>query len=133
MSNQLFQLMSRSFGTLGPLTLKTRLLSGLAGEKPLPLDDWKTKEDVVEKVVSVCNEFDRIKECERFGQVKITGETDLQSELRMDSLDHIELIVKIEDAFGIDIKDEKFDTLRRPVDFASEVWSAREKLLRQPR
>ena len=56
--------------------------------------------------------FEQLKEliCENFGvsEDKVTETADLQEELKLDSLDAVELSMMMEEAHGVSIPEEKF-------------------------
>ena len=57
--------------------------------------------------------------------VQITPETSLK-DMKIDSLDVVEIIMKIEDAFEIENPDEKLKEFRNLVDIAEYVKSVKE-------
>lgn len=57
--------------------------------------------------------------------VQITPETSLKG-MKIDSLDVVEIIMKIEDAFDIEIPDEKLKEFRNLGDIAEYVKSVKE-------
>ncbi len=57
--------------------------------------------------------------------VQITPETSLK-DMKIDSLDVVEIIMKIEDAFEIEIPDEKLKEFRNLGDIAEYVKSVKE-------
>lgn len=66
---------------------------------------------------------------EQSGETNVTPTTDVVDDLGFDSLDCVELVMKIEEAFDIEIPDEDWHTghtagtvkLRTPTDFADYV------------
>ena len=56
---------------------------------------------------------------------KITPESSLK-EMKIDSLDVVEIIMKIEDAFDIEIPDEKFKEFQNLGDIANYIKSVKE-------
>lgn len=59
------------------------------------------------------------------GSIQITPETSLK-DMKIDSLDVVEIIMKIEDAFEIEIPDEKLKEFRNLGDIAEYVKSVKE-------
>ena len=59
--------------------------------------------------------------------IQITPETSLK-DMKIDSLDVIEIIMKIEDCFEIEIPDEKFNEFRNLGDIAEYIKSVKESL-----
>lgn len=61
---------------------------------------------VFEKVKSILAEqFDADED-------KITAETDLQEDLGADSLDVVDLLMSIEDEFGVEVPDEEIENIK---------------------
>jgi len=83
--------------------LKRPTPSGGPGAKAgLNLEDYK------EKVMNVCKAFDKIP-----GE-KLAYQSHFMNDLGLDSLDHVELIMAIEDEFGFEIPDEMAEKLFTP-------------------
>ncbi len=59
--------------------------------------------------------------------IQITPETSLK-DMKIDSLDVIEIIMKIEDCFEIEIPDEKLNEFRNLGDIAEYIKSVKESL-----
>ena len=80
-----------------------------------------TREEVFERVKEVLTEQLGIEESE------ITEEASFQEDLDADSLDLVELIMELEEQFGMEIPDEeaeKITTVEEAVDYVSEHQAA---------
>jgi len=67
-----------------------------------------SKKDVEDRVIKVCQNFDKIAD----KKDKIKLEATFNNDLGLDSLDHVELVMAFEDEFGYEVSDaeaEKFD------------------------
>ncbi|CAF1104506.1 unnamed protein product [Rotaria sp. Silwood1] len=67
-----------------------------------------TPRDIESRVLRICNEYDKIQEAHKN---KITLATHFMNDLGLDSLDHIEIIVALENEFGFEIPDVDYDKL----------------------
>lgn len=74
-----------------------------------------TKTQVEERVLVVCNNFDKIT------AEKLSKDSHFMNDLGLDSLDHVELIMAIEDEFGFEIPDADAETLLRPTDITQYI------------
>lgn len=63
--------------------------------------------------------------------IKITPASSLK-EMKIDSLDVIEIIMKIEEAFGIEIPDEKLNDFKNLGDIANYVKQIKESGCKEP-
>lgn len=72
-------------------------------------------EDAVAKITEILGEFHE-------GKIEVTENTSFE-DLGLDSLDVVELSVKIEDAFGIDIDEDDLENVRTVGDAANLVRS----------
>ncbi|XP_012152369.1 NADH dehydrogenase (ubiquinone) acyl carrier protein isoform X1 [Megachile rotundata] len=70
---------------------------------------------IKERVLLVLNLYDKI------DQNKLTLESHFMNDLGLDSLDHIEVIMAIEDEFGFEIPDMDAEKLLRPADIVRYV------------
>ena len=71
-----------------------------------------TKQQVEERVLTILRNFDRVKE--NPAKPQVTLESHLAKDLGLDSLDHVEIIVQLEDAFGYEIPDSDYEKLYTP-------------------
>eukprot|EP00088_Acartia_fossae_P068463 TRINITY_DN869_c0_g1_i1.p1 TRINITY_DN869_c0_g1~~TRINITY_DN869_c0_g1_i1.p1 ORF type:complete len:148 (-),score=33.09 TRINITY_DN869_c0_g1_i1:858-1301(-) len=67
-----------------------------------------TETDVESRVLAVCKAFDKI------SADKVTMTAHFINDLGLDSLDHVEVIMAIEDEFGFEIPDEHAEKLITP-------------------
>ncbi|UJR23111.1 hypothetical protein I4U23_026132 [Adineta vaga] len=67
-----------------------------------------TPADIESRVLRICNEYDKIQEANKN---KITLATHFMNDLGLDSLDHVEIIVALENEFGFEIADADYDKL----------------------
>merc|ERR1712242_286749 len=76
-----------------------------------------SKTDIESRVITVCKAFDKIT------ADKLTLESHFLNDLGLDSLDHVEVIMAIEDEFGFEIPDDHAEKLLTPnkiVEYVSE-------------
>ena len=71
--------------------------------------------DVTSRVMDVCRAFDKITADD------LTANSHFLKDLGLDSLDHVELIMAIEDEFGFEIPDETAEKLVTPEKIAQFV------------
>jgi len=74
-----------------------------------------SKADVESRVLAVCKAFDKIT------ADKLTMESHFINDLGLDSLDHVEVIMAIEDEFGFEIPDDHAEKLLTPVKIVEYV------------
>merc|ERR1711974_81324 len=74
-----------------------------------------TKGDVELRVVNVCKAFDKIT------ADKVSLDSHFINDLGLDSLDHVEVIMAIEDEFGFEIPDEHAEKLLTPAKITKYV------------
>ncbi|GIY33755.1 acyl carrier protein, mitochondrial [Caerostris extrusa] len=77
--------------------------------------DKPSKEHITEKVLHVCKTFDKIP------ADKLSVESHFMNDLGLDSLDHVELIMNIEDEFNFEIPDGDAEKLLRPRDIVEYI------------
>ncbi|CAB3360389.1 Hypothetical predicted protein [Cloeon dipterum] len=71
--------------------------------------------EIKDRVLRVCKEFDKVH------AEKLTLETHFLNDLGLDSLDHVEIIMAMEDEFGFEIPDGDAERLLRPADIVRYV------------
>ncbi|XP_016658952.1 uncharacterized protein LOC100159145 isoform X1 [Acyrthosiphon pisum] len=71
--------------------------------------------EVQTRVLKVCNAYDKVT------ADKLSLESHFINDLGLDSLDHVEVIMAIEDEFGFEIPDEDAEKLHRPKDIVQYV------------
>ncbi|XP_022167974.1 acyl carrier protein, mitochondrial-like isoform X1 [Myzus persicae] len=71
--------------------------------------------EVETRVLKVCNAYDKVT------ADKLTLESHFINDLGLDSLDHVEVIMAIEDEFGFEIPDEDAEKLHKPKDIVQYV------------
>ncbi|XP_054290121.1 acyl carrier protein, mitochondrial-like isoform X2 [Macrosteles quadrilineatus] len=74
-----------------------------------------TKDIIAEKVLKVCKAYDKI-----HGE-ELKLESHFMNDLGLDSLDHVEVIMAMEDEFGFEIPDDDAEKLLKPQDIVNYV------------
>jgi len=74
-----------------------------------------SKSDIESRVLAVCKAFDRIT------ADKVSVDSHFINDLGLDSLDHVEVIMAVEDEFGFEIPDEHAEKLLTPGKIAQYV------------
>ncbi|GAU90030.1 hypothetical protein RvY_02509 [Ramazzottius varieornatus] len=74
-----------------------------------------TKKHIRERITLVLQLFDKV------DPNKLTMESHFHNDLGLDSLDHVEIIMAIEDEFSFEIPDSDAQRLLRPIDIAQYV------------
>lgn len=101
-SSQLTKLpTSRTFSTClqrPMLRVGQQQMLKLASVRTYASDQKLSQAQVEEKVLSLFENFDRIKE--NPAKPKVTLDSHVAKDLSLDSLDHVEIIVQLEDTFG---------------------------------
>lgn len=82
-------------------------------------------EEVQERVMKVCSEYDKI------DASKLQLSSHFVNELGLDSLDHVEIIMELEEEFGLEIPDQEAEKMHRPTDIAKYIFD-KESERRQP-
>ncbi|CAL8085434.1 unnamed protein product [Calicophoron daubneyi] len=76
-----------------------------------------TRDSVKDTVLAVCSEFDKIP------ADKLTLDSKFITDLGLDSLDHIEIIMQLEDEFWLEIPDVEAEKMHTPRDIIEHVCS----------
>lgn len=74
-----------------------------------------SKETITERVLLVLKLYDKI------NAEKLTIDSHFMNDLGLDSLDHVEVIMAMEDEFGFEIPDQDAERLLRPADIVQYV------------
>ncbi|KAL4240837.1 NADH dehydrogenase subunit 1 [Mactra antiquata] len=106
--NRNLHICSRSKSLLTPQIESNKLLSRL-------YSDEKSLEEIGERVLTVCKAYDKIL------AEKVTMSSHFINDLGLDSLDHVEVIMAMEDEFGFEIPDMDAERLMTPKDIAQYV------------
>lgn len=83
---------------------------GVDKAKPVSFDDIKSR------VLKVCSDYDKI------DSSKLQETSHFVDELGLDSLDHVEIVMEMEEEFGMEIPDEDAEKLFRPVEIARYIF-----------
>ncbi|KAM3957169.1 NADH dehydrogenase (ubiquinone) acyl carrier protein isoform 2-T2 [Aphomia sociella] len=78
----------------------------------------KTKpspQQIEERVMKVCKAYDKLSTCQ------LSVESHFMTDLGLDSLDHVEVIMAMEDEFGFEIPDGDAERLVRPKDIIQYI------------
>ncbi|XP_045214103.1 acyl carrier protein, mitochondrial-like isoform X2 [Mercenaria mercenaria] len=67
-----------------------------------------TIDEIMERVMKVCQEYDKV------NAEKLTLTSHFMNDLGLDSLDHVEVIMAMEDEFGFEIPDQDSERLMTP-------------------
>ncbi len=78
-----------------------------------------TQAQIEEKVLEILRGFDRVKE--NPSKPQVTLQSHLAKDLGLDSLDHVEVIVQLEDAFGYEIPDSEYEKLLTPTEIVKYI------------
>ena len=85
--------------------------------------DPRDRESVTSRTLEVCRQFEKI------DGDKLTIDSNFQKDMGLDSLDHVELIMAIEDEFGEEIPEDQSDKLISPqaiIDYIVDTFEADE-------
>ncbi|XP_066995753.2 acyl carrier protein [Anabrus simplex] len=78
-------------------------------------DEKLSRDQIRERVLKVCRTFDKVV------SDKLTVDSHFMDDLGLDSLDHVEIIMGIEDEFGFEIPDGDAEKLLRPSDIVRYI------------
>lgn len=102
----------RAFSSLTQILRAGKLLTTF-GQKPR---DPPNFDDIQSRVMKVCSKYDKI------DASKLELASHFVQDLGLDSLDHVEIIMELEDEFGLEIPDKDAEKLMRPAEIASYVF-----------
>lgn len=99
---------------------------------PMRLSSSLSKADIESRVLTVCKAFDKITadkvrrfdfflDFEKYLSFQVTLDAHFINDLGLDSLDHVEVIMAVEDEFGFEIPDEHAEKLLTPAKIAQYV------------
>ncbi|XP_022120836.1 acyl carrier protein, mitochondrial isoform X1 [Pieris rapae] len=74
-----------------------------------------TPQDIADRVMKVCKAYDKLT------SVQLSLESHFIQDLGLDSLDHVEVIMAMEDEFGFEIPDGDAERLLRPKDIVQYI------------
>ncbi|KAI0977907.1 hypothetical protein GJ496_011080 [Pomphorhynchus laevis] len=102
-----FQCFNNSIRTLcTPYSSKTRYKS------------VKSLEELKSDIVKICRDYDRLSSD---NVDKLNENSHFINDMQLDSLDHVEIVVQVEDNYGIEIPDDLEDATT-PAELANIVW-----------
>lgn len=78
-------------------------------------------EEIQERVMKVCSKYDKI------DSSKLQLASHFVDDLGLDSLDHVEIMMELEDEFGLEIPDQDAEKLLRPVEIARYIFQKEEE------
>lgn len=90
---------------------KTIFLTSFRAGPPKPVDI----KEIQDRVMKVCSKYDKIDS----SQLQLTSH--FVNDLGLDSLDHVEIMMELEDEFGYEIPDQEAEKLMRPVEIAKYI------------
>lgn len=77
-------------------------------------------DDIQARVMKVCSNYDKI------DSSKLDLASHLVQDLGLDSLDHVEIMMELEDEFGLEIPDKEAEKLMRPAEMARYIFKKEE-------
>lgn len=77
-------------------------------------------EDIQDRVMKVCAKYDKI------DSSKLQLASHFVDDLGLDSLDHVEIMMELEDEFGLEIPDQDAEKLLRPAEIARYIFQKEE-------
>ncbi|VDO06554.1 unnamed protein product [Rodentolepis nana] len=82
------------------------------------------KESIQNRVMNVCKAYDKL------SNSNISISSDFTKDLGLDSLDHVELIMMMEDEFGLEIPDQEAEKLQTPQCIADMLIKKKEQMMK---
>ncbi|KAL0272934.1 UNVERIFIED_CONTAM: hypothetical protein PYX00_005737 [Menopon gallinae] len=95
--------------------LNQQLIPGPTGQVRHFAEAKSSIEQIRERVLKVCGDFDKIT------STKLCLDSHFMNDLGLDSLDHVEIIMAMEDEFGFEIPDMDAEKLVKPADIVRYV------------
>ena len=83
-------------------------------------------DDIQSRVMKVCSKYDKI------DSSKLDLASHFVNDLGLDSLDHVEILMEIEDEFGLEIPDQDAEKLMRPSEIVRFIFHKEEARALQP-
>ncbi|KAM3184397.1 hypothetical protein ACTXT7_008449 [Hymenolepis weldensis] len=90
--------------------------------RTLSTEDYK--QSIQARVMNVCKTYDKL------ANLNISFSSDFNKDLGLDSLDHVELIMMIEDEFGLEIPDIEAEKLQTPQCIADMLIKKKEQTMK---
>lgn len=78
-------------------------------------------DDIQKRVMKVCAKYDKI------DSSKLELASHFVDDLGLDSLDHVEIMMELEDEFGLEIPDQEAEKLMRPAEVARYIFEKEEE------
>lgn len=78
-------------------------------------------DDIQKRVMKVCGKYDKI------DSTKLHFASHFVDDLGLDSLDHVEIMMELEDEFGLEIPDQEAEKLMRPSEVAKFIFKKEEE------
>lgn len=114
----------REFSSWAVTAKRFRSFMGSDGKYPTSFNEPPPKEikieDIQDRVIKVCAKYDKI------DSSKLQLASHFVDDLGLDSLDHVEIMMELEDEFGLEIPDQDAEKLMRPAEIAGYIFHKEE-------